>query len=197
MWASSSAVYGDTTTLPKHEDLPPAPLSPYAAGKFAGEAFARVFTQTMGLPTVSLRYFNVFGPRQDSGSQYAAVIPQFICALLAGARPTVFGDGGQSRDFTYVDNVVQANLSACTMRGDVEGVINIACGERYSLNQLLEVLERILGVKPNPEYLPARLGDVRHSQASIERAVRLLGFAPTVGFEAGLARTVEFFRRAG
>ena len=195
--ASSSSVYGNTATLPKHEEMTPAPLSPYAVGKLAGEEFARVFAGTMGLPTVSLRYFNVFGPRQDAGSQYAAVIPRFIAALTEGKRPTVYGDGGQSRDFTYVDNVVQANLSACT-RGDGSGeVMNIACGDRYSLNQLLRSLERILGVKADPEFLPARPGDVRDSQASIERAARILGFKPSVGFEAGLTRTVESFSRAG
>jgi nucleoside-diphosphate-sugar epimerase len=195
--ASSSSVYGNTATLPKHEDMDPAPLSPYAAAKLAGEQFALVFARTMGLPTVSLRYFNVFGPRQDAGSQYAAVIPRFITALSEGKRPTVYGDGEQSRDFTYVDNVVQANLAACT-RGDGSGeVMNIACGDRYSLNHLLRTLERILGVKADPEFLPNRPGDVRDSQASIERAARVLGFKPSVGFEAGLARTVESFSRAG
>ena len=195
--ASSSSVYGNTATLPKHEDMTPAPLSPYAASKLAGEEFARVFARTMGLPTVSLRYFNVFGPRQDAGSQYAAVIPRFISALAEGRRPSVHGDGEQSRDFTYVDDVVQANLAACT-RGDGAGeVMNIACGGRYSLNHLLRVLERILGVRADPEYLPARPGDVRDSQASIERATRILGFKPSVGFEVGLARTVESFSRAG
>jgi nucleoside-diphosphate-sugar epimerase len=195
--ASSSSVYGNTATLPKHEDMSPAPLSPYAVTKLAGEEFARTFARTMGLPTVSLRYFNVFGPRQDAGSQYAAVIPRFIAALAEGRRPSVYGDGEQSRDFTYIDNVVQANLAACT-RGDGAGeAMNIACGERYSLNHLLGVLERILGTRANPEYLPERPGDVRDSQASIERASRILEFKPTVGFEAGLARTVEAFSRAG
>jgi nucleoside-diphosphate-sugar epimerase len=195
--ASSSSVYGNTATLPKHEDMAPAPLSPYAVGKLAGEEFARVFARTMGLPIVSLRYFNVFGPRQDAGSQYAAVIPRFIGALSEGRRPTVYGDGEQSRDFTFVDNVIEANLAACT-RGEGTGeVMNIACGDRYSLNQLLRNLERILGVKADAEYLPPRAGDVRDSQASIERASRILGYAPGVGFEAGLARTVESYSRAG
>jgi len=196
VWASSSSVYGDTPTLPKHEDMPPAPLSPYAVTKLAGEEFARVFAVTMGLPTVSLRYFNVFGPRQDPNSQYAAVIPRFITALTRGERPTVYGDGGQTRDFTYIENVVNANLAACE-RGEGKGEpINIACGERYSLLQLLEVIGRHLGVDPNPEFLPVRAGDVRDSQAGIDRARRLLSFEPTVGFEAGLERTVEYFRRA-
>ena len=196
VWASSSSVYGDTPTLPKHEGMPTAPLSPYAVTKLAGEEFARVFAVTMGLPIVSLRYFNVFGPRQDPNSQYAAVIPRFITALARGERPTVYGDGGQTRDFTYIDNVVNANLAACE-RGEGKGEpINIACGERYSLLQLLQVIGRFLGVDPNPEFLPPRAGDVRDSQASIERARRLLGFEPDLGFEAGLERTVAYFRRA-
>jgi nucleoside-diphosphate-sugar epimerase len=193
--ASSSSVYGETPTLPKHEEMQPAPLSPYAVSKLAGEEYARVFAKTLGLETVSLRYFNVFGPRQDPGSRYAAVIPLFIQALLAGRRPKVFGDGKQSRDFTYVGNVVQSTVDACT-RGKGEGeAINIACGERHSLLELLEVLGRILGMVPDPEFLPPRPGDIRHSLAAIEKAQRLLGFAPQTGFEEGLRRTTEFFRR--
>ncbi|HSQ60211.1 MAG TPA: SDR family oxidoreductase [Acidobacteriota bacterium] len=195
VWASSSSVYGDTPTLPKHEGMPLSPLSPYAASKLAGEEYARVFARGMGLPTVSLRYFNVFGPRQDPNSQYAAVIPRFITALVRGERPTVYGDGGQSRDFTYVDNVVDANLAACT-RGEGAGeAMNIACGSRYTLLDLLATIGKQLGVTPNPEFLPPRAGDVRHSQASIDLAVRALGFRPRIGFEEGLATTVEFFRR--
>jgi nucleoside-diphosphate-sugar epimerase len=197
VWASSSSVYGDTPTLPKHEGMPLSPRSPYAAGKLAGEEFARVFADTMDLPTVSLRYFNVFGPRQDPDSQYAAVIPRFIRALVERRRPSVYGDGEQSRDFTYVDNVVQVNLAACE-RGPGRGeAVNVACGKRYTLNDLLGCLEKILGVRADPEYLPTRAGDVKHSQAAIDQAVSLFGFQPTVGFEDGLERTVEFFRRAG
>ncbi len=197
VFASSSSVYGDTPTLPKHEGMPTAPLSPYAASKLAGEQFCAVFARTMGLPTVSLRYFNVFGPRQDPNSQYAAVIPLFIRSLVEGRRPCIFGDGEQSRDFTFVDNVVQANLAACT-RGEGRGeAINIACGERYTLLALLQTIGRILGVTPEPEFAPPRPGDVRHSQASIDRARQMLDFRPGVGFDEGLARTVEFFRRAG
>jgi nucleoside-diphosphate-sugar epimerase len=196
VFASSSSVYGDTPTLPKHEGMPTAPLSPYAAGKLSGEQFCEVFARTMNLPAVSLRYFNVFGPRQDPSSQYSAVIPLFIRALVLGRRPRIFGDGEQSRDFTFVDNVVQANLSACTRSEGRGEAINIACGERYTLLALLQGLGRILGVRPDPEFAPPRAGDVRHSQASIERAEQLLEFRPTVGFEEGLARTVEFFRRA-
>jgi len=194
--ASSSSVYGDTPTLPKHEGMTPAPLSPYAVSKLAGEYFARVFATTLGLRTVSLRYFNVFGPRQDPKSQYAAVIPLFATSLLGGRRPQIFGDGEQSRDFTFIDNVVEANIAACTS-GEGDGqAINIACGERYTLLTLLEVMSRLLGVRGEPEFLPPRPGDVRHSQASIERASRELGFSPRVGFEEGLKRTVEHFRSA-
>jgi nucleoside-diphosphate-sugar epimerase len=194
VWASSSSVYGDTPTLPKHEEMPLAPRSPYAAGKLAGEEFARVFATTMELPVVSLRYFNVFGPRQDPDSQYAAVIPRFIRALIEGRPPTVFGDGEQSRDFTYVDNVVDANLAACDEGPGAGEAVNVACGERYTLNQLLAQLQRILGVRSEPEYLPPRAGDVRDSQASIDLAIRLFAFKPRIGFDEGLERTVEFFR---
>jgi UDP-glucose 4-epimerase len=193
--ASSSSVYGDTPTLPKHEEMPPAPLSPYAASKLAGEQFARVFAVTLGLQTVSLRYFNVFGPRQDPNSQYAAVIPLFITALLEGRRPVVFGDGQQSRDFTYIDNVVEANLKAAERRDGSGEAVNIACGERYSLLELLDSLGRIVGRKADPEFRPPRVGDVLHSQASIEKARRLFRFSPGTGFEEGLRHTVDHFRR--
>ena len=194
--ASSSSVYGDTPTLPKHEGMVPAPLSPYAASKLAGEQFARVFSTTLGLETFSLRYFNVFGPRQDPKSQYAAVVPLFATSLRDSQRPRIYGDGKQSRDFTYIDNVVEANLAAC-VKGKGDGqTINIACGERYTLLALLENLGRLFGVRAEPEFLPARPGDVRHSQASIKLAAEVLGFAPRVGFEEGLKRTVEHFRSA-
>lgn len=194
--ASSSSVYGDTPTLPKHEGMLPAPLSPYAVSKLAGEQFARVFSTSLGLETISLRYFNVFGPRQDPQSQYAAVIPLFAASLREARSPRIFGDGEQSRDFTYIDNVVDANLAAC-VKGTGDGqAINIACGERYTLLGLLEGMGRLFGVEVKPEFLPARPGDVRHSQASIDRARHELGFKPRVGFEEGLKRTVEFFRRA-
>ena len=195
--ASSSSVYGDTPTLPKHEEMVPAPLSPYAVSKAAGEMFARVFAATLGLPTVSLRYFNVFGPRQDPHSAYAAVIPLFASALRSGQRPRIYGDGEQSRDFTYIDNVVEANLAACH-QGRAEGqAINVACGERYTLLELLQTMGRLLDVRAEPEFLPARPGDVRHSQASIEMARRELGFTPRIGFEEGLRRTVEYYRSNG
>jgi len=194
--ASSSSVYGDTPTLPKHEEMTPAPLSPYAVSKLAGEQFARVFATTLGLETLSLRYFNVFGPRQDPKSQYAAVVPLFAASLRDAKRPRIFGDGQQSRDFTYIDNVVEANLAACG-HGEGNGqAINIACGERYTLLSLLENMCKLFGVHAEPEFLPARPGDVRHSQASIERATHELGFQPRIGFEEGLKRTVEHYRRA-
>jgi nucleoside-diphosphate-sugar epimerase len=195
--ASSSSVYGDTPTLPKHEEMIPAPLSPYAVSKAAGEMFARVFATSLDVPVVSLRYFNVFGPRQDPQSQYAAVIPLFASALRDGTRPRIYGDGEQSRDFTYIDNVVDANLAACT-QGTARGqAINVACGERYTLLALLQAMGRLLSVRVEPEFLPARPGDVRHSQASIEMAHRELGFTPRVGFEEGLRRTVEYYRANG
>jgi len=194
--ASSSSVYGDTPTLPKHEGMVPAPLSPYAVSKLAGEHYARVFSTTLGLPTISLRYFNVFGPRQDPQSQYAAVVPLFATALRESRPPLIFGDGQQSRDFTYIDNVVEANLAACTNgKGDGQA-INIACGERYTLLDLLENMARLFGVRTEPQFLPPRPGDVKHSQASIQRAGEELGFTPRIGFEEGLKRTVEHFRRA-
>lgn len=192
--ASSSSVYGDAAELPKHESMLPAPRSPYAASKLAGEQYARVFATTLGLPTVSLRYFNVFGPRQDPASQYAAVVPLFITALLQGRRPVVFGDGTQSRDFTFVDNVVDANLQACVTDNAEGEAINIACGERYTLLDLLDRIGRILGVRAAPEFQPPRPGDVRHSQAAIERARQWLRFEPKVTFEDGLLRTINCYR---
>ena len=193
--ASSSSVYGDTPTLPKSEDMPPAPLSPYATSKISAEWYARVFARTFGLSTVSLRYFNVFGPRQDPNSAYAAVIPAFIDAVLSGRNPTIYGTGEQSRDFTYVENVVRANLDACT-RGDGGGeAINIASGAQCTLLELLAMVGRATDTQPTPEFLPRRPGDVMHSLASIEAARRLIGYEPAVGLEEGLDRTVEHFKR--
>jgi len=192
--ASSSSVYGDTPTLPKHEEMTPAPRSPYAASKLAGEHMARVFANTMGLETVSLRYFNVFGPRQDPHSAYAAVIPLFLRALMEGKRPVIFGDGTQSRDFTYIENVVDANLRAATGPDGCGEAVNVACGDRFTLLELLDQLGRLVGRKPDPDFQPPRVGDVLHSQASIDKARRLFGFQPRIGFEEGLRRTVEQFR---
>ncbi|MGD0323639.1 MAG: SDR family oxidoreductase [Terriglobia bacterium] len=192
VFASSSSVYGDTETLPKVETMPENPLSPYALTKHAGEEYCVLFYRIYGLPTVALRYFNVFGPRQDPHSPYSAVISRFVEAALAGRRPVVNGDGEQSRDFTYVENVVDANLLACEANG-VEGMVfNIGTGERRSLNDLLRSLSSLVGRNLEPEYANARLGDVRHSQADIGRARRYLRFEPKVSFLAGLERTLNW-----
>ena len=194
VYAASSSAYGNTEVLPKSEDLAALPLSPYAVNKFAGELYCRVFHQVYGLETVSLRYFNVFGPRQDPMSQYSAVIPKFIGAALAGRPPVIFGDGEQSRDFTYVENVVEANLLACTAAGAAGETINIACGQRVTLNELAARIAGIVGTDTRPVYQPPRTGDVRHSLADIRKAERLLGYRPHIGLEEGLRRTVDWLR---
>ncbi len=195
VYASSSAVYGDTPTLPKTEEMKPEPLSPYAVSKLAGEHYCQVFYQVYGLETVALRYFNVFGPRQDPASQYAAVIPKFVTAMLKGEQPTIYGDGEQSRDFSYVTNVVQANLLAATAP-DVGGqVFNIACGQRYNLLELVATINRILGTDIAPLHTPPRAGDIKHSLADIARAREMLGYQVEVEFEEGLRRVIEWFRR--
>ena len=196
VFASSSSVYGINPTLPKHEELATAPISPYAVAKLAGEGYCRSFWNVYGLETVMLRYFNVFGPRQDPLSQYAAVIPNFITALLAGRSPTVHGDGEQSRDFTYVDNVVEANLRAMDAHGVQGETFNVACGERVTLNRLIEVLQDLTGAIVEPTYESARPGDVRHSLADISKAQRLLDFEAAIGLREGLARTVAHFHEA-
>jgi UDP-glucose 4-epimerase len=194
VYAASSSAYGNTAVLPKQEDMQANPLSPYALQKLVGERYAKMYHELFGVETVSLRYFNVFGPSQDPQSEYSAVIPKFIDKLLKGERLTIFGDGEQSRDFTYVDNVVEANLLALTAQAAVGNVCNIGCGARISLNQLVAVLERIIGCKANVEYHPARQGDVRDSQADISRAKSLLGYSPRVSIEDGLGKTVDWFR---
>ena len=194
IYAASSSAYGDTPTLPKVETMGPHPISPYGITKYAGELNAQVFRQVYGLETVSLRYFNVFGPRQDPSSPYSGVLSKFITALLRGERPVVYGDGQQSRDFTYVDNVVQANLLACTAPQASGKVINIATGTRQSLHQLLATLGRILGSKLEALYEPPRPGDILHSLADIQLARDLLGYQPHVMFEEGLRRTVQWYR---
>ncbi len=194
VYASSSSIYGDSEELPKIETMAPAPLSPYAVSKLAGEHYGRIFHGLYGLETIALRYFNIFGPRQDPTSQYAAVIPNFIKAATTGASPEVFGDGLQSRDFTYIDNAVEANLKACEAPASAAGrAYNVACGERTSLLDLLRALERVLGRPIRPVHGPPRPGDVRHSVASIDETRRSLGFAPRIGLEEGLRRTVAWF----
>jgi nucleoside-diphosphate-sugar epimerase len=192
--ASSSSIYGANPTLPKQEELAPAPMSPYAVSKLAGEGYGRSFWNVYGLECVALRYFNVFGPRQDPLSEYAAVIPNFMTACLNNEAAIVFGDGEQSRDFTYVDNVVDANMLAVEARGDVAGkVYNIACGERVSLNQLLSQLRELTGSAAGADHRPERAGDVRHSQADVSLAREELGYEPQVDLREGLRRTLEAF----
>jgi UDP-glucose 4-epimerase len=192
VYASSSAVYGDSPTLPKVETMPLRPKSPYAVSKLATEYHSRIFTDLHGLETVGLRYFNVFGPRQDPASEYAAVIPKFITAMLRGEAPTIYGDGTQSRDFTYVSNVVVANLLAATAP-DMEGrVFNAAVGERYTLLELVDVLNDILGTQIEPVFGPARPGDIKHSQADISM-IEECGYRSQIDFRTGLAKTVEWY----
>ena len=195
IYASSSSIYGANPELPKHERLLPQPISPYAVAKLAGEGFCRSFFEVWGLETVALRYFNVFGPRQDPMSQYAAVIPNFINALADGRQPVVYGDGEQSRDFTYVGNVVEGNVLAMTAEGVAGKVFNVAAGDRTSLNQLLEYLKGLIGAGVEARYDHPRPGDVRHSQADVSAAERELGFRPHVSVEEGLRLTLDWFRR--
>jgi nucleoside-diphosphate-sugar epimerase len=195
VYASSSSVYGNTPTLPKREDMPTNPMSPYAVQKLTGELLCRVFTQIYGLETVALRYFNVFGPRQDPTSQYAAVIPRFLTALIEKRSPIVFGDGEQTRDFTYIANVVQANLLAATSPEAIGHAMNIGCGEQISLNTVLRLAGELLNMTIDVEYREPRPGDVRNSLADISLAQRLLGYKPTVGFREGLARTLDALRK--
>lgn len=192
--ASSSSVYGESEELPKHEAMVPSPLSPYAVTKITNEYYLKVYWQLYNFPTVALRYFNIFGPRQDPKSEYAAVVPKFITALLTGKQPSVFGDGEQSRDFTYIDNAVQANILAATnddIRGDH---FNVACGGQFTLNDLLDQLRRIIGVDTPAIYAEERPGDIKHSFASIDK-LEAFGYNPTVDFKEGLKKTVEWFKR--
>jgi nucleoside-diphosphate-sugar epimerase len=194
--ASSSSTYGPVETLPQHEDLPLRPLSPYAVSKLAGEQYAQVFSGVYGLSTIVLKYFNVFGPRQRPNVAYAAVIPKFIQAMMRGEAPTIFGDGRQQRDFTYILNVVDANLLAA--QAPASGVVcNIACGQAYSLLDLVAELNSILGTEIEPTFAPPRPGDLPRSQAAIDRARQLIGFVPAIGFREGLARTVAWHRANG
>jgi UDP-glucose 4-epimerase len=197
VYASSSSVYGDSEELPKVETMTPNPKSPYAVAKLAAEHYCRVFADLHGMTTVSLRYFNVFGPRQDPTSQYSAVIPIFVRCLLQGQAPTIYGDGEQSRDLTYIDNVVRANLLACEANVAGGRVYNIACGGRYTINQTFQALEKRIGSGLAPRYEAPRPGDVKHSMADISRIRRDLGFEPTIGFEEGIDATVRWYQEAG
>lgn len=195
VYAASSSVYGDQAESPKRETMRPDPLSPYAVAKLVGEYYCQVFTRSYGLETVSLRYFNVFGPRQDPGSQYSGVISRFILALESGERPVIYGDGEQTRDFTYVSNVVDANLRAAQAPEASGKVFNIANGESVSINEVLETLKKLTGhTEVNAEYAEPRPGDVRDSLADLNAAKSLLGYAPTVGLEAGLKLTVDWWK---
>src|ERR1051326_8280975 len=195
VYASSSSVYGDSPTLPKHEAMMPNPLSPYGAQKLFSEIYCQVFTRAYRLETVSLRYFNVFGPRQDATSQYSGVLALFIPAVLQDRRPTIYGDGLQSRDFTYVRNVAEANLLACKVPGVAGQVFNIACGDRITVNSMLQQINKITGKDITPIYADPRAGDIKHSQADITRAKEHLGYEPKVTFEEGLRNTIEWYRK--
>jgi UDP-glucose 4-epimerase len=195
VYAASSSVYGDSPTLPKREDMIPRPKSPYAVSKLTGEHYCRAFTEVYGLETVCLRYFNVFGPRQDPTSQYSGVIPLFVTAMLKGEPPAVHGDGLQSRDFSYIANVVHANLLASTAPGVARRVFNIACGERYTLLDMIAALNDILGTQIEPVHVDPRVGDVRHSLADISAAEEALGYRVLVDFYDGLRQTVAWYRQ--
>ena len=198
VYAASSSAYGDQPELPKREDMRPAPLSPYAVGKLVGEYYGQVFTNVYGLETVSLRYFNVFGPRQDPSSQYSGVISRFMSALVRGEQPIIYGDGGQSRDFTFVSNVVDANLRAAESPDAVGKVMNVANGRQVTLNELLEIMKKVTGKSAvTARYEPVRVGDVRHSLADISLARALLGYEPTVGLEEGLRLTLDWWQKSG
>ncbi|OIN96935.1 LPS biosynthesis protein WbpP [Candidatus Desantisbacteria bacterium CG1_02_38_46] len=195
VYASSSSVYGEAKTRIKKENMAPNPLSPYALSKLTGEYYSRIFYSIYGLETIILRYFNVFGPRQDPLSQYSAAIPKFITLMIQGKQPTIFGDGRQTRDFTYVQNVVQANLSSLVAPGAAGQVCNIACGRKIELNRVIELLNKTLEVKILPVYTSPRSGDIKYSLADISNAKKFLGYNPKISFEEGLKKTVEYFRR--
>jgi len=194
VYAGSSSAYGNQPVKTKRESDLPQPLSPYAAAKLSGEYYCRAFTETYNLETVIIRYFNVFGPRQDPTSEYSAVIPLFVTAMLAGQRPTIFGDGSQSRDFTYIDNVVCGNLAAATAPGAVGRVFNVACGQQFSLLDLIASINSVLSTNIEPKFDEWRAGDVRESLADISSARELLGYEPSVTFEEGLRRSIEYYR---
>jgi nucleoside-diphosphate-sugar epimerase len=196
IYAASSSAYGDTPTLPKHEGMTPNPISPYAVAKLASEYYMKSFYRCYGLETVCLRYFNIFGPRQDPTSPYSGVLAKFIKQMLKNEQPTIFGDGSQSRDFTYIDNVVSANLLAAKApAAEAAGeVFNVATGTRFDLNQAFQLLKKIIGFNGDVKYAPERAGDVKHSLADLARTQKHLGYKPLVSFEEGLRRTVEWYR---
>jgi len=194
VYAASSSAYGDTPTLPKVEMMAPNPLSPYAVGKLVGEYYCSVFSKVYGLETIALRYFNVFGPHQDPASQYAAAIPAFVTAILRDKPPTIYGDGEQTRDFTYVDNVVQANLLAARAQVTHGEVVNIACGEAVTVNAIIGTINRLLGKNVKPIHAPSRAGDVKHSLADITAAKNLIGFKPVILFHEGLEKSIDWYR---
>ncbi len=196
VYAASSSAYGDTPTLPKHEGMTPNPISPYAVAKLASEHYMTSFYRCYGLETVSLRYFNIFGPRQDPSSPYSGVLAKFITQMLRGEQPTMFGDGEQSRDFTYIDNAVEANLLACIApAAQAAGeMCNVATGRRVTLNEMFRALQKLTGYSGEPKYGPERGGDIKHSLADISKAEARLGYKPKVGFEEGLEKTVEWYR---
>ena len=194
VFAASSSAYGETPTLPKKESMQPVPISPYGVSKYVGELYARTFGHCYGLENVCLRYFNIFGPRQDPDSPYSGVLSRFATAFLQDEPPVVFGDGEQSRDFTYVENAVEANLLACEAPAVSGGVFNIGTGDRFSLNQTLDILRRVSGKKLKAKYEPPREGDIRDSQADVTAAREFLGYQPTVRFEEGLERTYDWYR---
>ncbi len=195
VYAASSSAYGDTPVSPKVETIRPDPLSPYAVGKLVGEYYGSVFAKVYGLETICLRYFNVFGPQQDPASQYAAAIPAFITAILKDQPPTIYGDGEQSRDFTYIDNVVHANLLAARAKKTAGQVVNVACGEAVTVNAIIGMINRLLGKDVKPVYVPPRAGDIKHSLADIAAARKLLGFEPVVSFREGLERSIDWYRK--
>jgi len=194
IYAGSSSVYGDAEVSPKHEELPANPLSPYALQKLTGEAYARVFSRCFGLETITLRYFNVFGARQDPHSQYAAAIPAFVTSILRGDAPVVYGDGEQTRDFTHVDNVVDGNVKAMAVTRTGGEAVNLACGGSVSINKVIQTINEALGTSVAARYEPPRAGDVRHSCADVDRARTLLGFEPVVSFDEGLMRAIKYYK---
>jgi nucleoside-diphosphate-sugar epimerase len=196
VYAASSSAYGETPTLPKVETMPPEPISPYGVTKYVGELYAQVFGRVYGLENASVRYFNVFGPRQDPTSQYSGVLSRFMLAVIAGEPPVIYGDGEQSRDFTYIDNVVDETLRACEARGASGKIFNGGTGARITLNEVLKLLEKISGKKIRAKYDPPRAGDIRDSQADISLARKVLGYEPRVLFEEGLQRTWEWYESA-